>query len=71
MPPYYDDEESQYQKISSPDQSESPLTPAGAGLPRLFDWAKAGSYQFHYHGMVRGDEKALFRDCIYEPRCVT
>ncbi|MEG8157897.1 DEAD/DEAH box helicase, partial [Escherichia coli] len=20
----------------------------------------------HYHGMVRGDEKALFRDCIYE-----
>lgn len=23
-------------------------------------------YQFHYHGMVRGDNTTLFRDCIYE-----
>lgn len=23
-------------------------------------------YQYHYHGMTRGDENNLFRDCIYE-----
>lgn len=23
-------------------------------------------YQYHYHGMVRGDENCFFRDCIYE-----
>lgn len=31
-----------------------------------FRLGKGWIYQFHYHGMVRGDEKALFRDCIYE-----
>jgi DNA repair protein RadD len=34
-----------------------------------FRLGKGWIYQFHYHGMVRGDEKALFRDCIYELRC--
>ncbi len=29
-----------------------------------FRLGKGWIYQFHYHGMVRGDEKALFRDCI-------
>ncbi|OON37071.1 ATP-dependent helicase [Izhakiella australiensis] len=23
-------------------------------------------YQYHYHGMIKGDHSALFRDCIYE-----
>ncbi|MEQ5261452.1 DEAD/DEAH box helicase, partial [Morganella morganii] len=23
-------------------------------------------YQYHYHGMIRGDEDCFFRDCIYE-----
>lgn len=31
-----------------------------------FRLGKGWIYQFHYHGMVRGDEETLFRDCIYE-----
>jgi DNA repair protein RadD len=61
-----DDSESQYQQIISHLKSVNPslrllgltATPYRQGL----GWI----YQFHYHGMVRGDEKALFRDCIYE-----
>jgi hypothetical protein len=52
-------------KSSAPAQSESPPTAAGPdGDP--FRLGKGWIYRFHYHGMVRGDEKALFRDCIYE-----
>lgn len=27
---------------------------------------KGWIYRYHYHGMVRGEENCLFRDCIYE-----
>lgn len=27
---------------------------------------KGWIYQFHYHGMVRGEPHAFFRDCIFE-----
>ena len=49
----------------SPDKSESPLRLLGL-TATPFRLGKGWIYQFHYHGMVRGDEKALFRDCIYE-----
>ncbi|MFO6484436.1 DEAD/DEAH box helicase [Escherichia coli] len=60
-----DDEESQYQQILTH------LTKVNPHLRLLGLTAtpfRSGSliYQFHYHGMVRGDEKALFRDGIYE-----
>lgn len=31
-----------------------------------FRLGKGWIYHFHYHGMVRGEQNALFRDCIYE-----
>jgi DNA repair protein RadD len=31
-----------------------------------FRLGKGWIYRYHYHGMVRGDDKALFSDCIYE-----
>lgn len=55
-------EESQHHgKSSSPD----PMNPRRLlGLAAAFS-TRRNSYQFNYHGMVRG-VKALFRDCIYE-----
>lgn len=58
--------ESQYQQILNH------LTTANPSLRLLgltatpYRLGKGWIYRFHYHGMVRGDEKALFRDCIYE-----
>jgi DNA repair protein RadD len=49
----------------SPDQSKSSLTPART-YRHPFSFGQRLDLSFHYHGMVRGDEKALFRDCIYE-----
>ncbi|OFC63087.1 hypothetical protein BBW68_06820 [Candidatus Erwinia dacicola] len=54
-----DAEESQYQQIIN----QLRLLGLTATPYRL---GKGWIYQFHYHGMVRGDERALLRHCIYE-----
>ena len=58
--------DSQYQQVIKQLQSFNPqlrilgLTATPYRLPT--GWI----YQYHYHGMVKGDEQCFFRDCIYE-----
>lgn len=61
-----DDEESQYQQILTHLTKVNPHLRLLGLTATPFRLGKGWIYQFHYHGMVRGDEKALFRDCIYE-----
>ncbi len=58
-----DDDNSQYQQVFNDLRQHNPQLGLTATPFRL---GKGWIYHFHYHGMVRGDEKALFRDCIYE-----
>lgn len=61
-----DDGDSQYRQIiqhlrlSRPDLRILGLT----ATP--FRLGKGWIYQYHHHGMVRGDENCFFRECIYE-----
>ncbi len=61
-----DDEESLYQQILTHLTKVNPRLRLLGLTATPFRLGKGWIYQFHYHGMVRGDEKALFRDCIYE-----
>ena len=61
-----DDDDSQYQQIINHLQQVNPQLRLLGLTATPFRLGKGWIYQFHYHGMVRGDEKALFRDCIYE-----
>lgn len=61
-----DDEKSQYQQIISHLKNANPRLRLLGLTATPYRLGKGWIYQFHYHGMVRGDEKALFRDCIYE-----
>jgi DNA repair protein RadD len=61
-----DDEESQYQQILTHLTHVNPHIRLLGLTATPFRLGKGWIYHFHYHGMVRGDEKALFRDCIYE-----
>ena len=61
-----DDDDSQYQQIISHLRQVNPHLRLLGLTATPFRPGKGWIYQFHYHGMVRGDEKALFRDCIYE-----
>ncbi len=62
-----DDDDSQYQQILTHLKSVNPTVRLLGLTATPFRLGKeAGFISFHYHGMVRGDEKALFRDCIYE-----
>lgn len=61
-----DDEESQYQQIFTHLRQSNPQLRLLGLTATPYRLGKGWIYQFHYHGMVRGDEKALFRDCIYE-----
>lgn len=61
-----DDEESQYhQVIQHLRQYNSKLCLLGL-TATPYRLGKGWIYQYHYHGMIRGDERALFRECIYE-----
>ena len=59
-------EDSQYQQVIKQLQTINPqlrilgLTATPYRLPT--GWI----YQYHYHGMVKGDDNCFFRDCIYE-----
>jgi DNA repair protein RadD len=61
-----DNEESQYQQLFAHLRQHNPQLRLLGLTATPFRLGKGWIYQFHYHGMVRGDEKALFRDCIYE-----
>lgn len=61
-----DDGDSQYQQILSHLRQHNPRLRLLGLTATPFRLGKGWIYQYHYHGMVRGDERALFRDCIYE-----
>ncbi|WP_261640148.1 DEAD/DEAH box helicase [Erwinia mallotivora] len=61
-----DADDSQYQQIISHLRLRNPKLRLLGLTATPFRLGKGWIYQFHYHGMVRGDERALFRDCIYE-----
>lgn len=61
-----EDDQSQYQQILQHlRHSNSSLRLLGL-TATPYRLGSGWIYQYHYHGMVRGDENSLFRDCIYE-----
>lgn len=61
-----DDDRSQYQQILVHLRTANTQLRLLGLTATPYRLGKGWIYQFHYHGMVRGDENALFRDCIYE-----
>jgi len=61
-----DDENSQYQQILTHLRLHNPQLRLLGLTATPYRLGKGWIYRFHYHGMVRGDERALFHDCIYE-----
>lgn len=61
-----DADDSQYQQIISQLRQRNPHLRLLGLTATPYRMGKGWIYQFHYHGMVRGTEKTLFRDCIYE-----
>lgn len=61
-----DQDDSQYQQILRHLQQMNPTLRLLGLTATPYRLGKGWIYQFHYHGMVRGDEHAFFRDCIYE-----
>ncbi len=61
-----DDDKSQYQQIIAHLRTQNPRLRLLGLTATPYRLGKGWIYQYHYQGMVRGDEKSLFRDCIYE-----
>ncbi|GKV95419.1 DEAD/DEAH box helicase [Pectobacterium aroidearum] len=61
-----DDDNSQYQQIIQHLQKANPQLRLLGLTATPYRLGKGWIYQYHYHGMIRGDERCLFRDCIYE-----
>ncbi|MEH2920107.1 DEAD/DEAH box helicase [Samsonia erythrinae] len=61
-----DDDNSQYQQIILHLQKTNPQLRLLGLTATPYRLGKGWIYQYHYHGMLRGDETSLFRDCIYE-----
>ncbi|WP_420065602.1 DEAD/DEAH box helicase [Pectobacterium colocasium] len=61
-----DDDNSQYQQIIQHLQKTNPQLRLLGLTATPYRLGKGWIYQYHYHGMIRGDEHCLFRDCIYE-----
>jgi DNA repair protein RadD len=61
-----DDDNSQYQQIIAHLRTQNPRLRLLGLTATPYRLGKGWIYQYHYQGMVRGDEKSLFRDCIYE-----
>jgi len=61
-----DADDSQYQQIINQLRQRNPQLRLLGLTATPYRLGKGWIYQFHYHGMVRGTEQALFRDCIYE-----
>jgi len=61
-----DNKDSQYQQILSHLRASNPEIRLLGLTATPYRMGKGWIYHYHYHGMVRGDDQALFRDCIYE-----
>ncbi|WP_033568317.1 DEAD/DEAH box helicase [Dickeya undicola] len=61
-----DDENSQYQQILQHLQQANPQLRLLGLTATPYRLGRGWIYQYHYHGMIRGDDSCLFRDCIYE-----
>lgn len=61
-----DADESQYQQILAHLRTANPRLRLLGLTATPYRLGKGWIYHYHYHGMVRGDDNALFRDCIYE-----
>ncbi|WP_118986289.1 DEAD/DEAH box helicase [Photorhabdus sp. CRCIA-P01] len=61
-----DDENSQYQQIIHHLRQNNPQLRLLGLTATPYRLAIGWIYQYHYHGMIRGDENCFFRDCIYE-----
>ncbi|PRD16741.1 DEAD/DEAH box helicase [Pantoea coffeiphila] len=61
-----DADDSQYQQIINQLRQRNPQLRLLGLTATPYRLGKGWIYQFHYHGMVRGSEQAIFRDCIYE-----
>lgn len=61
-----DDEDSQYQQILQQLRQHNPQLSVLGLTATPYRLGTGWIYQFHYHGVVRGDEHCFFRDCIYE-----
>ncbi|WP_140919284.1 DEAD/DEAH box helicase [Limnobaculum xujianqingii] len=61
-----DDSDSQYQQIIGHLRQQNPKLCLLGLTATPYRLGQGWIYQYHYHGMIRGDENCLFRDCIYE-----
>ncbi|UPQ40975.1 DEAD/DEAH box helicase [Providencia rettgeri] len=59
-------DKSQYQQIIQALQSNNPSLRILGLTATPYRLNSGWIYQYHYHGMVRGDENCFFRECIYE-----
>ncbi|MEC5341914.1 DEAD/DEAH box helicase [Brenneria populi] len=61
-----DDDDSQYRQIIQRLRHTNPQLRLLGLTATPYRLGKGWIYHYHYHGMIRGDEGSLFRDCIYE-----
>ncbi|TKI05837.1 DEAD/DEAH box helicase [Martelella alba] len=61
-----DDDDSQYRRIIRHLQSAQPRLRILGLTATPFRLGRGWIYQYHYRGMVRGDENCFFRDCVFE-----
>lgn len=59
-------DKSQYQQIIQVLQTNNPSLRILGLTATPFRLGSGWIYQYHYHGMVRGDDQCFFRECIYE-----
>ncbi|WGL97329.1 DEAD/DEAH box helicase [Arsenophonus sp. aPb] len=56
----------QYQQIIQKLQHNNPKLCVLGLTATPYRLSEGWIYQYHYHGMIKGDENCFFRDCIYE-----
>lgn len=61
-----DDDDSQYQQVIRHLRLARPELRILGLTATPFRLGKGWIYQYHHHGMVRGDERCFFRECVYE-----
>ncbi len=61
-----DSDNSQYQQILTHLRTINPALRLLGLTATPYRLGKGWIYRYHYHGMVRGNQDALFSDCIYE-----
>lgn len=61
-----DNDDSQYQQVIRHLRSARPGLRILGLTATPYRLGQGWIYQYHYHGMIRGDEKCFFRDCVFE-----